>query len=79
MSSKMFSKSSNSSSKIASSAASTYSTISSATTISGADTLSSHHKWYSLGSKAPKLPKSPAEIEKKRLHNEALASYFSNR
>ncbi|CAI7627835.1 unnamed protein product [Penicillium crustosum] len=78
---KMFSKSSNSSSKTTSSAASTHSTVSTATTLNSADASIKNHKWYSLGSKSSNSDSKKIEIdlEKKKLHNEALASYFSLR
>lgn len=78
---KMFSKSSNSSSKTTSSAASTHSTVSTATTLNSADASIKNHKWYSLGSKSSSSDsnKVAIDLQKKKLHNEALASYFSLR
>ncbi|KAJ5794576.1 hypothetical protein N7457_001175 [Penicillium paradoxum] len=64
------------SSKANSSAASTHSTISTATTISGVDVLAKKHKWYSLSSKSLD---NTADVQRKALHNEALANYFSTR
>ncbi|KAJ9491069.1 hypothetical protein VN97_g2173 [Penicillium thymicola] len=77
----MFSKSPNSSSKTTSSAASTHSTVSTATTLNSADPSTKNHKWYSLGSKASNSDsnKIAIDLQKKKLHNEALASYFSMR
>ncbi|KAJ5533883.1 hypothetical protein N7527_000137 [Penicillium freii] len=78
---KMFSKSSNSSSKTTSSAASTHSTVSTATTLNSADASTKNQKWYSLGPKSSNSDSNKVEIDlqKKKLHNEALASYFSLR
>ncbi|KAJ5360084.1 hypothetical protein N7517_009275 [Penicillium concentricum] len=75
----MFSNSSNSSSKTTSSAASTHSTVSTATTLNTRDASTKNHKWYSLGSKSSDYKNNAASIEKKRLHNEALANYLSMR
>ncbi|KAJ5512861.1 hypothetical protein N7463_002413 [Penicillium fimorum] len=77
----MFSKSSNSSSKTTSSAASTHSTVSTATTLNTCDASVKNQKWYSLNSKSSGsgFKNNAAAIEKKRLHNEALASYLSMR
>ncbi|KAJ5145689.1 uncharacterized protein N7515_000253 [Penicillium bovifimosum] len=67
------------SSKATSRAASTHSTISTAPTLNGAD-ISKNHKWYSLSRSSKTGPShNAATLEKKRLHNEALAGYFSMR
>ncbi|OQE80879.1 hypothetical protein PENNAL_c0043G06704 [Penicillium nalgiovense] len=78
---KMFSNSSNSSSKTTSSAASTHSTVSTATTLNAPDASTKNHKWYSLSSKSlsPDSNNAATKMEKKKLHNEALANYFSLR
>ncbi|KGO75764.1 hypothetical protein PITC_033480 [Penicillium italicum] len=67
--------------KTTSSAASTYSTVSTATTLNSADTSIKSHKWYSLSSKSSNsgFQNTATKLEKKKLHNEALASYFSMR
>ncbi|KAJ5958941.1 uncharacterized protein N7479_006091 [Penicillium vulpinum] len=77
----MFSNSSNSSSKTISSAASTHSTVSTATTLNTSDASTKNHKWYSLRSKSlsSNFNNDAANIEKKKLHNEALATYLSMR
>jgi hypothetical protein len=66
---------------MSSDAASTHSTVSTATTLKGTDFLPNKKKWFSLGSKAePKhVNKSDAFYAKQALHNEAVASYFSMR
>jgi hypothetical protein len=74
----MFTNSSNSSSKTTSSAASTHSTVSTATTLNTPD-ASKNHKWYSLSKSGSDPKNAAAKIEKKRLHNEALANYLSLR
>lgn len=60
-------------------AASTHSTVSTATTLKRAD--SPRRKWLSLGSKTePKyVHKSDQFYAQQAVHNEALASYFSMR
>ncbi|KXG50259.1 uncharacterized protein PGRI_062260 [Penicillium griseofulvum] len=73
----MFAKSSNSSSKTTSSAASTHSTVSTATTLNTRD--AKNHKWYSLSKSGSDPKDAAAKIEKKRLHNEAIANYLSMR
>ncbi|KAJ6128215.1 hypothetical protein N7471_009432 [Penicillium samsonianum] len=77
----MFSNSSNASSKTTSSAASTHSTVSTATTLNTPDGSIKNHKWYSLGSKSlsSDSKNTATDIQQKKLHNEALASYFSLR
>ncbi|EKV11888.1 hypothetical protein Pdw03_6893 [Penicillium digitatum] len=77
----MFGYSSNASSKTSSSAASTHSTVSTATTLNSANASTKNHKWYSLGSTSLNsgFQNTTTDIEKKKLHNEALASYFSLR
>ncbi|KAJ5518752.1 hypothetical protein LT330_005160 [Penicillium expansum] len=77
----MFGNSSNASSKTSSSAASTHSTVSTATTLKSADASIKNHKWYSLGSKSSNsgFQNTATDLEKKKLHNEALATYFSLR
>ncbi|KAF9243966.1 hypothetical protein DTO027I6_7500 [Penicillium roqueforti] len=77
----MFTKSTKASCKTTSSAASTHSTVSTATTLNASDASTKSHKWYSLGSKSQSsVPNNNAiEVEKKKIHNEALASYLSLR
>ena len=69
----------NSSKTMSSDAASTRSTVSTATTLKGTDFPIK--KWYSLSSKSePQYTnKSDAFYAKQAIHNEAVASYFSMR
>ncbi|KAF3396113.1 hypothetical protein F1880_007243 [Penicillium rolfsii] len=74
-----FTSSKSSSKTMSSDAASTYSTVSTATTLKGTDFLNKK-KWFSLSSKSePKHFKSDAFYAKQAMHNEAVASYFSMR
>ncbi|CEJ62191.1 hypothetical protein PMG11_10699 [Penicillium brasilianum] len=75
-----FTSSKNSSKTMSSDAASTHSTVSTATTLKGTD-FPSKKKWFSLSSKSEPqhVTKSDAFHAKQAIHNEAIASYFSMR
>ncbi|KAJ5100318.1 hypothetical protein N7456_006370 [Penicillium angulare] len=78
---------SSSSTKTMSDAASTHSTVSTATTLKGSALDAKKKKWYSLNSKSSEtlnsetkfVKDSDKEASQKAIHNEALASYFSTR
>ncbi|KAJ5461199.1 uncharacterized protein N7458_002751 [Penicillium daleae] len=75
-----FTSSKSSSKTMSSDAASTHSTVSTATTLKGTDSPIKK-KWYSLSSKSEPqhVNKSDAFYAKQAIHNEAVASYFSMR
>jgi hypothetical protein len=65
-------------SQILSDTASTHSTVSTATTLKGADTPKQKKKFFSFSKAEPESIKGSYQA-KQAVHNEAIASYFSMR